>query len=370
LAAAFADSITIGQNYASAVTMLLAGGNDTGIGGSGGDSLSGGDGNDTLEGLDGNDALAGDFGSDTLSGGEGNDTLYDSDGVGTLNGGAGSDTVTLGVMTGGSANGGADYDYLRFDLELAVSGVTISLNASGGVVSGALGGVSISGFETLNGFFNKATNHKRHGHARRGHQHRGDRAIAQRQRQLQRWLGQRLYRRRGRRRHAGRRRGRQRHVVRWHRQRQFRGRQRHHDAERGRGPGHRHRARIVRWTLADEFENLTLTGFGDIAGYGNSAANVITGNNGANAVEATAATIRSNGGSGGDVIVWGAGNDTLNGDGGDDIIRNGEGTNTLNGGGGNDYVSVPRRCREFRRCGGGRDMTCWKSTRTPAPPVS
>ena len=29
----FADSITIGQNYASAVTMVLGAGNDTGIGG-------------------------------------------------------------------------------------------------------------------------------------------------------------------------------------------------------------------------------------------------------------------------------------------------------------------------------------------------
>ena len=49
----------------------------------------------------------------------------------------------------------------------------------------------------------------------------------------------------------------------------------------------------LNWLLADEFENLTLTGFGNINGYGNNAANVITGNNGSTGSRPAAATIRS-----------------------------------------------------------------------------
>jgi Ca2+-binding RTX toxin-like protein len=65
----------------------------------------------------------------------------------------------------------------------------------------------------------------------------------------------------------------------------------------------------ISYTLANNFENLTLTGAAAISGSGNNAANVITGNS--------------------------AGN-TLNGDGGNDVLAGGGGNDILNGGTGAD----------------------------------
>jgi Ca2+-binding RTX toxin-like protein len=69
----------------------------------------------------------------------------------------------------------------------------------------------------------------------------------------------------------------------------------------------------VTFTLANNFENLTLTGTGNINGTGNGVANIITGNDGIN------------------TLSGGAGNDTLNGNGDDDILNGGAGNDTING---------------------------------------
>jgi serralysin len=74
----------------------------------------------------------------------------------------------------------------------------------------------------------------------------------------------------------------------------------------------------VTFTLAANFENLTLTGTGNISGTGNVVANILTGNDGINTL---------NGGGGNDTLSGGLGNDTLNG---------GANTDTLTGGSGND----------------------------------
>ncbi len=115
----------------------------------------------------------------------------------------------------------------------------------------------------------------------------------------------------------------------------------------------------ITWGLADQFENLTLTGSGNINGYGNGAANVITGNGGANLLRGRRrATTRSYGGNG---------NDTLYRHGGQrqrstaraatTTIEDGVGTNTLNGGGGDDCIVVHRRCGELTPNGGtGTDL--------------
>ena len=77
------------------------------------------------------------------------------------------------------------------------------------------------------------------------------------------------------------------------------------------------------YTLASNFENLTLTGSAAIDGTGNNLANVVTGNSGNNHLT---------GGS--------SGNDTLNGNGGNDTLDGGNGADDLQGGAGDDYYIV------------------------------
>jgi len=72
--------------------------------------------------------------------------------------------------------------------------------------------------------------------------------------------------------------------------------------------------------LADNVENLTLTGSGAINGTGNVLANVITGNSGAN---------RLSGAAGNDTLDGGAGNDTLDGGAGADKLTGGAGADTF-----------------------------------------
>ncbi|MBN3961089.1 cadherin-like domain-containing protein [Nostoc sp. NMS8] len=87
----------------------------------------------------------------------------------------------------------------------------------------------------------------------------------------------------------------------------------------------------VTWVLADNLENLTLTGSGAINGTGNSLKNILTGNTGANSLS---------GEDGNDSLIGGAGNDTLLGGAGDDTLDGGLGVDSLIGGIGNDTYIV------------------------------
>jgi Ca2+-binding RTX toxin-like protein len=87
----------------------------------------------------------------------------------------------------------------------------------------------------------------------------------------------------------------------------------------------------VAWVLADNLENLTLSGSSAINGTGNSLNNILTGNSGAN-------TLR--GEDGNDSLIGGSGNDTLFGGSGDDTLDGGTGIDSLDGGVGNDIYGV------------------------------
>ena len=75
----------------------------------------------------------------------------------------------------------------------------------------------------------------------------------------------------------------------------------------------------VSYTLKANVEKLTLTGSGNLNGYGSDDANTITGNAGNNLLD---------GGLGNDTLLGGAGNDTLLGNAGDDSMVGGTGNDT------------------------------------------
>ncbi|HYE51486.1 MAG TPA: right-handed parallel beta-helix repeat-containing protein, partial [Azospirillaceae bacterium] len=86
-------------------------------------------------------------------------------------------------------------------------------------------------------------------------------------------------------------------------------------------------------TLVDNVENLELTGTGAINGYGNTAANALTGGSGANKLY---------GRDGNDTMAGGAGNDTVAGEAGADRLDGGAGADLLTGGAGNDVFVFAR----------------------------
>ena len=76
-------------------------------------------------------------------------------------------------------------------------------------------------------------------------------------------------------------------------------------------------------TLANNVENLTLTGAGNINGTGNGLANILMGNSGSNGL---------NGNAGADTLNGGTGNDRLDGGDGNDRLAGGAGADRLTGG--------------------------------------
>jgi beta-glucanase (GH16 family) len=87
----------------------------------------------------------------------------------------------------------------------------------------------------------------------------------------------------------------------------------------------------ISFVLGANIENLTLTGSGRAAGFGNALANVIIGNSGANRLEGAGGNDTMNGASGADTIVGGAGDDRLTGGVGADtfIVNRGDGHDVI-----------------------------------------
>ncbi|MFD2262933.1 hypothetical protein ACFSM5_08545 [Lacibacterium aquatile] len=251
---------------------------DTIIGNTGDNKLSGMAGDDVLSGGAGNDTLDGGLGIDTMSGGIGND-LYlvdDSGDVIVELGGEGTDTVhssasytlsanveVLSLLGSGNIDGTGDGD-----------ADTIIGNIGDNILSGAAGNdvlTGAAGNDTLDGGLGADT--------------------------MSGGVGDDVY------------------VV--------------DDAGdvvvELPGEGNDTVQTSLSYTLAADFEGLSLTGSTNASGIGNSLDNIIIGNSGNNLLS---------GGVGDDTLDGGAGNDTLSG---------GAGTDSLHGGAGNDafYVDDP-----------------------------
>ena len=86
----------------------------------------------------------------------------------------------------------------------------------------------------------------------------------------------------------------------------------------------------ITWVLADNLENLVLSGALNINGTGNSANNTLNGNAGANILSGGDGNDILNGGTGNDSLAGGAGNDNLNGGSGNDTLTGGSGLDRFN----------------------------------------
>lgn len=82
------------------------------------------------------------------------------------------------------------------------------------------------------------------------------------------------------------------------------------------------------YALADNFENLTLTGAKNIDADGNDEGNIILGNSGNNVLDGGEGNDSLSGGAGDDILLGGDGDDTLDGGTGADILAGGDGNNS------------------------------------------
>ncbi|MGE3283620.1 MAG: beta strand repeat-containing protein [Alphaproteobacteria bacterium] len=124
------------------------------LGNPGANTLWGGDGNDTLSANAGNDTVNGGAGDDTISGGAGNDTLNGGSGDDTLNGGSGTD-----VMVGSLG----DDTYIVDDAGDAVSeaggdGIDWVYSSISYVMTAGVENLFLSGSRALNGTGNALAN--------------------------------------------------------------------------------------------------------------------------------------------------------------------------------------------------------------------
>lgn len=91
-------------------------------------------------------------------------------------------------------------------------------------------------------------------------------------------------------------------------------------------------------TLQTGIENLTLGGFGNFRGIGNTANNTLTGNISSNQLDGLGGDDTLIGGKGADTLLGGTNSDNLDGGNGNDLVNGGFGNDTVAGDDGNDTV--------------------------------
>ncbi|QLE59386.1 calcium-binding protein [Nostoc sp. TCL26-01] len=276
-------------------------GNDTLNCGTGDDYGFGGTGDDTINGDDGNDLLYGEAGNDTLNGGEGNDNLDGGAGNDTLTGGNGNDSYTVDSLNDTiteTAEGGTRdkvNSYITWTLgdnlenltligNAAIDGTGNSLNNQifGNNASNTLDGgdgddwlVGQGGNDTLIG---GAGNDRLDGGSGNDTLNGG--------------TGNDIY---------------------------------EIDSvsdviTEAANEGTDTVISSVEFTLATNFENLTLVGSGNLNGTGNDASNRLIGNSGNNTLTGLIGNDYLSGEGGNDLLIGGSGNDTLVGGSGVDIF--------------------------------------------------
>lgn len=245
------------------------------IGNSGSNLLEGEGGNDEIQGDDGNDTLDGGSGFDTMEGGNGSDTyvIDSANDVIIEASGAGTDTVISAIAHTLTAN----FENLTLS---GTSGLSGTGNSSANIITGNGGAnmlTGLAGNDTLNGGAGADT---LNGGA-------GDDSMTG-------GAGNDLF------------------II------DAVGDVAIEDLDGGIDTIQT----VFSTILGANFENLNLTGSGDLDGTGNGSANNITGNSGAN------------------ILSGLAGNDTISGGGGADTIDGGIGNDSMSGGGGNDTYFV------------------------------
>lgn len=115
---------------------------------------------------------------------------------------------------------------------------------------------------------------------------------------------------------------------------------------------------LVVYTLADNVENLTLTGSA-LSGNGNELDNVVTGNSGNNSLTGDNGDDAILGDSGADILDGGAGSDTLSGGNGNDWLDGSTGGDIMNGGSGNDTFYIDNANDQVSETSNnGNDLIC------------
>lgn len=128
-------------------------GNDTLYGGGGNDVLWGEAGQDMLYGGEGDDQIFGDAGNDSLYGGAGNDTLNSGNTYDTLSGAVGTDT-----LIGGDGNDTYVFDNGDMIVEAANGGIDTVVSSTTYILGDNLENLSLSGLAAINGTGNTLNN--------------------------------------------------------------------------------------------------------------------------------------------------------------------------------------------------------------------